>query len=392
MSSNLEFCFSSSCPRVVFGRSGLEKLPEELRRLGVESPVIVSSPTRVNLAENVRSILQDSLITVASIIDKAIVHVPIDITEQVVDQTQSFGADSIISVGGGSAIGLGKAIAVRTGLPHICVPTTYSGSEMTAILGELKDGRKVARTDPKIMPATVIYDVDLTMQLPKTLTAVSGLNALAHSSKKYPASSCRSSLCTMLPTLTIDSVEALYARGANPVTSILALESISSLASHLPKVIADPSSIEGRSSVLYGAFLAGMTVATTGIALQHKLAHTVAASCGLPHADTHAILLPHTVAYNLPALSEETVDGLGLAFLGRSRVSVDEIISALGTLQRSLGIQVALRDIGMEQEDIQRTADIAMEEPYWNPRQLKKEGILEIIRRAWAGEAPRIIL
>jgi diphthamide biosynthesis protein 2 len=122
----------------------------------------------------------------AGIVDRAMVHVPIDITESAVASLESKGADGVISVGGGSAVGLGKAICFRTRLPHICIPTTYSGSEMTAILGELQDGKKVAVTNPRILPSTVIYDVTLTMQLPKHLSAVSGLNAMAHSGTVNP--------------------------------------------------------------------------------------------------------------------------------------------------------------------------------------------------------------
>jgi diphthamide biosynthesis protein 2 len=129
----------------------------------------------------VKDILEKAGMAVSGVVDKAVVHVPVALTEDSVSLTKAYGADSIISVGGGSAVGLGKAICYRMELPHICIPTTYSGSEMTAILGELKDGKKVAVTDPKILPSTVIYDVGLTLQLPRTLTAVSSLNALAHS-------------------------------------------------------------------------------------------------------------------------------------------------------------------------------------------------------------------
>lgn len=182
MASNSErFVFSASTPRVVFGPGRLNDLPEELQRLGVKLPVIVCSPTRASLARTVRSILEAASMPTAGVIDRAVVHVPVDITGSSMASVEASGADCVISAGGGSAVGLGKAICLRTGLPHICIPTTYSGSEMTAILGELKDGRKVAVMDPNILPSTVIYDVDLTMRLPRYLSAVSGVNAMAHS-------------------------------------------------------------------------------------------------------------------------------------------------------------------------------------------------------------------
>ena len=169
----------------MFSPAGLVTLPDELRRLGVKLPVIVCSPTRASLAGTVTSVLQRACILPVGVVDKAVVHVPVDITEDSVRYVLAKGADCVISVGGGSAVGLGKAICLRTGLPHVCIPTTYSGSEMTAILGELRDGKKVAVTDQKLLPSTVIYDVTLTMELPKQLSSVSGLNAMAHASTVY---------------------------------------------------------------------------------------------------------------------------------------------------------------------------------------------------------------
>ncbi|KAB5578168.1 iron-containing alcohol dehydrogenase [Coniochaeta sp. 2T2.1] len=362
------FTFTSSTPRVVFGPNSINSLPEELQRLGSKRPIIVCSPTRISLATTIRGILEKASIPLAGILDRAVVHVPVDITESSVAYVEHQSADCVISVGGGSAVGLGKALCFRTGLPHICIPTTYSGSEMTAILGELKDGKKVAVTDLKILPSTVIYDVTLTMELPQHLTSVSGLNAMAH------------------------SVEALYAKDANPVMSLVALESLTCLAKSLPLVASEPTSTEARSSVLYGAFLAGMAVASTGIALQHKLAHTVAGCCDLPHAETHAILLPHTVAYNLPSLGSDVIDRFGIALVGRPGVSAQEIVSAITSIMQTLGVRCALKDIGMKEEDISRTAHIAMEKQYWNPRSLELDRIKEVIRRAWAGETARVDL
>jgi alcohol dehydrogenase class IV len=181
VSRNEIFNFTATTPRVVFGQGSCNNLPDELRRLSSKRPLIVCSPTRVSLARTITTILETDSFTTAGTLDRAVVHVPIDITDESVAYVEANGADCVVSVGGGSAVGLGKAICFRTGLPHVCIPTTYSGSEMTAILGELRDGRKVAITDHKILPSTVIYDVDLTLQLPKQLTAVSGLNAMAHS-------------------------------------------------------------------------------------------------------------------------------------------------------------------------------------------------------------------
>jgi len=140
--------------------------------------LLLSTPRQASITSDVEGIFKGKIVGVFT---EAAMHTPIHVTEKALAYLQSVNADSIISIGGGSTIGLGKALSVRTGLPHICVPTTYSGSEMTPVLGETKDGKKTTRSDPAILPGTVIYDVDLTMSLPPALTATSGVNAIAHS-------------------------------------------------------------------------------------------------------------------------------------------------------------------------------------------------------------------
>lgn len=192
--------------------------------------------------------------------------------------------------------------------------------------------------------------------------------------------------------LTQATVEALYARNANPVTTLLALESIRCLGEFLPQLAVDPASREARSSVLNGAFLTGVVVATTGIALQHKLAHTVAGCCNLPHAQTHAILLSHTVTYNLPSLPTDLIERLGMELVGRSGLAAQDIVSAITSISQTLQIPCALMDIGMEEVDIDRTAHVAMEKQYWIPRPLEKQRIKELIRSTWGGETASIEL
>lgn len=153
-----------------------------------------------------------------------------------------------------------------------------------------------------------------------------------------------------------------------------------------------PILTKDRSSLLYGAFLAGMSVASTGIALQHKLAHTVAACCSLSHAHTHAVLLPHTLAYNLPSVGQDVASRLGHALVGHRDASMQDIVQVSNELLRTLDIPCALKDMGMDEGDIDRTADTAMEKPYWNPRLLERQKVREIIRRAWAGELARVDL
>jgi len=178
-----DFIYNGSPGRVVFGKGKIDTLPEELRRQNLRAPLILTTPQQIDQGKRLSSILNGD---VAGIFTEATMHTPTSVTDKAVSHAKSVKADSIVSIGGGSTIGLGKAISVRTDLPHICIPTTYAGSEMTPILGESVDGSKKTRSDPKILPGTVIYDVDLTMTLPTGLSATSGVNAIAHAGKTPP--------------------------------------------------------------------------------------------------------------------------------------------------------------------------------------------------------------
>ncbi|SMQ50543.1 unnamed protein product [Zymoseptoria tritici ST99CH_1A5] len=287
-------------------------------------------------------------------------HTPTPITDSAESYARETAADSIVSFGGGSTIGLGKALSIRTGLPHVCIVTTYSGSEMTSIVGETSEGKKTTRKDPKIFPATVIYDVDLTLDLPAETSAVSGVNAMAH------------------------AVEALYAQNKNPVTSMMALEGIKALSHSLPIIVQDPTDHAAREKALYGAWLCAVCAGTVGVALHHKLCHTLGGSCGLPHAETHTVVLPHALAYNAPAVPD-AMHKLAEVLEG----SDGDATRGVNRLLARLGVKRSLKDLGMKEDDVERAADIAMERPYWNPRLIKRDVLQEVVRRCWAGEEAR---
>lgn len=180
------FEYVANPARVIFGSGSIRKLPDEVKRLGKTKPLLLSTPQQAEQVKELEPILKDGDITPAGLYSNATMHTPTHVTDDAVKYAQDSGADCIISFGGGSTCGLGKAISVRTGLPHITIPTTYAGSEMTPILGETADGKKTTRSDPKILPGTVIYDVDFTMTLPEALSATSGVNAIAHAGMPYP--------------------------------------------------------------------------------------------------------------------------------------------------------------------------------------------------------------
>ncbi|KAL4804827.1 hypothetical protein BDV18DRAFT_153159 [Aspergillus unguis] len=343
------FEYNANPGRVVFGSGTLQKLPDEIARLDKKAPLILSTPQQVSHAERVKEVLKGQ---VAGIFTEATMHTPTHVTDKAVEYAKAQNADLVVSIGGGSTIGLGKAISIRTGLYHICIPTTYAGSEMTPILGETADGLKKTRSDPKILPGTVIYDVDLTVSLPSAMSATSGVNAIAH------------------------AVEALYARNTNPVINLMALEGTRALASALPEIVENPSSQSARSLALYGAWLCGTCLGSVGMSIHHKLCHTLGGSFNLPHAETHTAVLPHAISYNAPNIPEamkKLADVLP--------ESNGDAIHGLNVLLEKLKVKRGVKDFGMKEEDIDKAADIAVGNPYWNPREIQREPIRELIRR-----------
>ncbi|KPM41173.1 Maleylacetate reductase [Neonectria ditissima] len=352
-----EFEYNANPSRIIFGNGTITKLPDVLSKQSLSRPLLLSGPRQTQHVNNVKQLLHNQI---AGAFTEATMHTPIDVTERAVEFTKSTGADSIVSIGGGSAVGLGKAISVRTGLYHIAIPTTYSGSEVTPVLGETVDGVKQTRSDPAILPGTVIYDVNLTLTLPVALTATSGVNAIAH------------------------AVEALYAQNSNPITNIFAQRGIEALVSALPQLVEDSTLQPARSSALYGAWLCGTCLGSVNMSLHHKLCHTLGGSFNLPHSETHTIVLPHAVAYNAPKVPE------AMSMLAEVLPeSNGDAVAGLNVLLTKLKVERGLKNLGMKEADIDKAANIAVSKPYPNPRDVERAAIRELIRRAWAGEEAR---
>lgn len=283
-------------------------------------------------------------------------HTPVDVTERAIERFGALEADCVVSFGGGSTIGLGKAIAWRNDTPQVVIATTYAGSEVTPILGETDRDLKTTRRDPRILPEVVIYDPDLTLKLPVAISVTSGLNAIAH------------------------AIEGLYAQDRNPVSTLQGLEGIRALKEALPHIVARPDDRQARSLALYGSWLCGTVLGTVGMALHHKLCHTLGGSFGLPHAETHAIMLPHSTAYNIEAAAHQLAPAAQLfgGSLGRG----------LYDFAASLGAPLALRDIGMSEADLDRAADLALSNSYWNPRPVERGPVRKLLQQAWEGARP----
>ena len=270
------------------------------------------------------------------------------------------GADSVVAIGGGSTTGLAKAIALEMSLLVLAIPTTYAGSEMTAIYGLTDGGLKRTGTDVKVLPRTVLYDPELTYSLPVAVSVTSGINALAH------------------------AAEGLYAHDRNPISDLMAREGIRAIAAALPVLVTerDPAVLhEVRAQALYGAWLCGAVLGSVGVALHHKLCHTLGGSFNLPHAETHAIILPHALAYNAKA-APGAMAAIAQA-LGASNAAQGAF-----DLARSTGAPLGLHQIGMREDELDKACEIALQNQYPNPRPLEAGVIRELLQNAWEGRRP----
>ena len=348
------FTYVSLPSRVVFGAGAVAQLPAELEKLGARRALVLSTPGR---AASVKAVAASLGARCAGIYDKAVMHVPVEVAEDARRAAKALDADCCVAVGGGSTIGLGKAIAASAGLPVLAVPTTYSGSEMTPIYGLTEGGLKRTQRDARVLPRTVIYDPELTLGLPPATSAASGMNAIAH------------------------CVEAMYAQDANPIVSLMAEEGIRALAASLPIVIKEPSNLDARSDALYGAWLAGVSLGAVGMALHHKLCHTLGGTWNLPHAETHAIVLPHAARYNRDAAPE------AMARIARA-LGAKDAPTGLYDLEMKLGLKMKLADLGMKQADLERAAQLVTQAPYPNPAAVEYAQVLQLLRNAFAGRRP----
>jgi maleylacetate reductase len=347
------FTYDINAGRILFGPGTVDAVASEIERLGATRALILSTPFQradaQKLAERIGPLA-------AGIFSEATMHTPVPVTLKALAAFDAAGADCVVALGGGSTIGLGKAIAWRNDAPQIVVATTYAGSEVTPILGQTESGIKTTVRDPKILPEVVIYDPTLTIDLPVAMSVTSGLNAMAH------------------------AVEAVYARDRNPVSSLMAVEGVRALRDALRVIVTQPHDLPARTNALYGSWLCGSVLGTVGMALHHKLCHTLGGSFDLPHAETHAIVLPHSAAYNAHAAARE-LQPLAELFDG-------SIGGGLYDFSRSLGAPLALKDLGLKESQLDLAADLAVKNPYWNPRQIEREAVRALLQRAWDGAAP----
>ncbi|WP_294640240.1 maleylacetate reductase [uncultured Aureimonas sp.] len=349
-----DFVYNAHPARVIFGSGTLARLPEEVERLGLSRVLVVATLEQEADAHRIAGRIGARA---AGVFAGARMHTPNDVTARAMNVVTANGIDGLVAVGGGSTTGLAKAIALRTDLPQIVAPTTYAGSEMTPILGETENGRKVTKSDPRILPEVVIYDVDLTLTLPVAMSVTSGMNAIAH------------------------AVEALYAREANPIISMMAERAVESLGMALPAIHRHPDDREARSDALFGAWLCGVCLGSVGMALHHKICHTLGGTYNLPHAETHTAVLPHAIAYNAGA-APEAMQAL------RRALRTDDPAAATFDLAERLGAKMALQSFGLPERAIDDVPDLVLANPYWNPAPLERDTLRTLVADAFAGRRP----
>jgi maleylacetate reductase len=345
--------------RVLFGAGALDRLSDLVDSLGAQRVLVLGSAGRAELVERIGGQLGKRIVGVES---RAAMHVPASLAEAVRADVAKLGADLVLAVGGGSSIGMAKAIALGGGPPSMAVPTTYSGSEMTPVWGLTRDGVKETGRDERVRLRAVLYDPTLTIDLPPRVSGPSALNAVAH------------------------CIEALYAPDVNPLVALAAVEGLRALAESAPRVVRAPTDLHSRTECLYGAWLAGLSLGGSTMGLHHKLCHVLGGSFGLPHAETHAIVLPHAVAYNAAAAPD------AMAAAACALGGDDDVAAALYALARDVltaaDAPTSLRELGLRESDLDRAAEIAAASPYPNPRPVRADMLRALLERAYTGAPP----
>ena len=340
--------------RVRFTRDGAAGgVAAEVSRLGAERVMVIASASGEALAARVTA-----EIPVVSVHNDVVMHVPVEVADRARKAAESSEADAVVCIGGGSTTGLAKAVALTTGLPIVAVPTTYAGSEATNVWGLTKDATKTTGVDPRVLPRAIVYDASVTTSLPVDLSVVSGLNALAH------------------------CVDSMWAPRTDPIDRALAEEGIRALGEALPRVVEAPDDLAGREQMQYGAYLAAVAFSSAGSGLHHKICHVLGGRYDLPHAQTHAIVLPHVLALNAPYVPEAE------ARIARALGS-GTALGRLLELRSRIGAPTSLRDHGLLEEQLADAASAALASvPPSNPVAVSADDLERLLRRAWQGADP----
>ncbi|MDB5872849.1 MAG: maleylacetate reductase [Ramlibacter sp.] len=349
------FVYHQFAVKVRFGADAVQHLELEAASLGLQRVLVLCTPEQRGHAEMAARLLGARF---AGVFDQAAMHVPAAQVAAAADTARQGGADGLLAIGGGSTLGLAKAVTLATGLPIIAVPTTYAGSEMTTIHGITDQGAKKTGRDPRVLPRTVLYDPVLTQTLPVPMSVTSGFNAMAH------------------------AAEALYAPDTNPVVGLMAEEAIRAMADGLKKLVAGEALAEGRSNCLYAAWLAGAALGTTQMGLHHRICHVLGGKLNLPHAPMHAVVLPYVLRYNAPSIGP----ALGRIAQALGAPSPQDVPHVLRQLGMELGVPASLAELGMTSQRLDEiTAELMHSDGYVNPAALEAGKLRQLLVQALQG-------
>lgn len=345
----LTFTHDTPAQRVLLGAgAAVDTLRAELDRLAASSVMVIAG-------ERDRAVFEQLTEHVELVWTEVVQHVPVQLAARATAAAAERGIDTVIAIGGGSATGLAKAVALEHPVTLIAVPTTFAGSEGTDVWGLTDGDGKRTGVDARVLPAVVVYDPELTVSLPTALAVASGLNAVAH------------------------CVDALWAPRADPINAALAGEGLTALAGGLRALVADPADLAARGRTQYGCYLAAVAFASAGSAMHHKICHVLGGTFNLPHAETHAIVLPYVLAWNAPAAPEAATR------IARA-LDAGDANTGLAALRSDLAAPTALRDAGLREQDIPRAVEVALPAiPASNPRPIDAAALTDLLHAAWAG-------
>lgn len=382
-----DFHYIGYAQEVIFGHVALTRMGEALKHVGWQRLMLCTSRSmRSNgHAAAVEAVLGGRLVAT---FDQVRPHVQDVQLDELLSIAEAGNVDAVIGLGGGSPIGMAKAVSYtleerRAGRPHsapspmaqpmipvVAIPTTYAGSEMTAVFGVThgRDAvpRKVTTYDPKIAPKLVVYDPALTLDVPPELTASSGINALAH------------------------CFEALYSITRHPLSTAAALTGVNKITGSLLRCFQDGGNLEARTEMLVGAHLAGLALASVAMGLHHGLCHVLGGAAGVPHGIANAIILPHAIRFNADAAADELLpaaEAMGiLADDHRPTQVMDELAERVSGLVGKMKLPQRLREVGIKQADLKRLAQLAFQNQTVqnNPKRIDApEQIEGLLETAW---------
>ena len=344
----------SHSPKVVFARGALSTLAEEIALLSKKRILLISDESAAVHAKKVNEAL-GSLIVQS--VDHVVMHVPDEFSAPIVANAQKNEIDLVISIGGGSATGLGKIVALDAHIDLMAVPTTYAGSEMTTIWGRTRNNQKLTGRDMAVLPKVTIYDPELTYSLPISISANSGMNAIAH------------------------AVEALYAPDVTSVISEAALEGVQVFSKGLRLLHSDVNNVDARDELLRGSMLCGFSLSNATMGIHHKICHTLGGMFDLSHASMHSAVLPWAAQYNQSFAQSQLNDVAKV-------LKAPSAAIGLWDLAKEVGAETSLRNIGYPLEKSEEVADVISRATLVNPRPFDKQAVIDLLAHAYEGIRP----